>query len=65
MPVHILLTKADKLNFGAAKSALLSVQRQLSADADRVSVQLFSAPKRIGLEELQRQLDAWLSTASP
>jgi GTP-binding protein len=47
MPLHILLTKSDKLAFGAAKNALLAIQRDIHKGwgAD-VSVQLFSAPKR-------------------
>lgn len=61
MPLHILLTKADKLNHGAAKTALLSAQRQMSAYGDYISVQLFSSLKGDGLPALRRQLNAWLS----
>lgn len=54
MPLHILLTKSDKLAFGAAKSALLAIQRDIRKGwGDGVSVQLFSAPKRLGVEEAQ------------
>ena len=60
MPVHILLTKADKLNFGNAKTALLKVQKQIANDDGRISIQLFSALHRTGLEQLQEQLDSWL-----
>lgn len=58
MPVHVLLTKADKLSNGPAKSALLQVQRQTAA---LVSVQLFSALEQRGLEALQERLDEWLA----
>ena len=52
MPLHILLTKADKLAFGAAKNALLKVQKDVRQGwGDGISVQLFSAPKRQGIEE--------------
>jgi len=61
MPVHILLTKADKLGKGPAGSALLKVRDQLAGRAEPVSVQLFSAPKRIGLRELSDLLDIWLA----
>ncbi|MEQ7869070.1 ribosome biogenesis GTP-binding protein YihA/YsxC [Chromohalobacter salexigens] len=61
MPVHILLTKADKLKPGAAKSALLAVRRQLADWEDLVSVQLFSALKRQGVDEARARMDAWLS----
>lgn len=59
MPVHILLTKADKLKRGAAQNVLLSVKRDL-AELANVSVQLFSSLKGTGLEEAQAVLDRWL-----
>jgi len=62
MPVHILLTKADKLNFGTAKGTLLQVQRQ-TGDDGRVTAQLFSALNQTGLEPLQQRLDSWLLSA--
>lgn len=61
MPVHILLTKADKLKRGPASSTLLKVQSQLKAHQDLVSVQLFSALKHTGHEELIQVLDGWLT----
>ncbi len=64
MPVHILLTKADKLKRGPAKATLLKVKKQLSLHGDLISVQLFSAPKRDGLKELERQLRNWLTDDS-
>ena len=64
MPVHILLTKADKLKKGPAKSTLLKVRGQLATHGDMVSVQLFSALKHSGREELVQVLDAWLTDES-
>lgn len=64
MAVHILLTKADKLKPGAAKSSLLEVRRRLREWEDLVSVQLFSALKRQGLDEAQARLDGWLAPES-
>lgn len=62
MPVHVLLTKADKLKRGAAQSILLQVQRELAEHSPEglTSVQLFSAPKGMGVDEVYRVLDAWL-----
>jgi GTP-binding protein len=61
MPVHILLTKADKLSYGPAKSSLLSIQQALSWQYEaQFHVQLFSALKRWGLEEAQARLLSWL-----
>ena len=63
LPVHILLTKADKLKRGPAKSSLLAVDKRLR-DMDPgytlLSVQIFSSLKKIGLVELERQLNNWL-----
>jgi GTP-binding protein len=64
MPVHVLLTKADKLKKGPAKSTLLHVRSELADQADMVSVQLFSAPKKTGLNELCKVLNAWLTDLS-
>jgi GTP-binding protein len=62
MPVHVLLTKADKLKRGAAQNALLQVQRTLKAQAPEglCSVQLFSSLKGTGMAEAYRVLDHWL-----
>ncbi|MFB8830621.1 ribosome biogenesis GTP-binding protein YihA/YsxC [Azotobacter sp. CWF10] len=61
MPMHVLLTKADKLAFGAAKNALLKVRRELHKGwGEGVSIQLFSAPKRQGIEEAHDVLAHWL-----
>lgn len=63
MPVHILLTKADKLKPGAAKNMQQKVRSQLREWEDLVSIQLFSALKRQGLETLTARLDGWLGDA--
>ena len=60
MPVHILLTKADKLKKGPAKNTLLKVEREIVAMESHVSVQMFSALKNQGLEQLQQVLSRWL-----
>ena len=64
MPVHILLTKADKLKRGPASSTLLKVREQLSAQSDLVSVQLFSALKNTGMDELAKKVTTWLTDMS-
>jgi GTP-binding protein len=60
MPIHILLTKADKLKKGAAKNQLLSVQKELQGWGELASVQLFSALKKEGVKEVQAVLNNWL-----
>jgi GTP-binding protein len=54
LPVHVLLTKADKLKRSQASSALLNVKKELG---DRASVQLFSATKRQGVDEAREMLE--------
>ncbi|MGI9291379.1 MAG: ribosome biogenesis GTP-binding protein YihA/YsxC [Gammaproteobacteria bacterium] len=57
VPTHVLLTKADKLKFGAAKNAFLGARKELDAAA---SVQLFSALKKDGVDEGRNVLDQML-----
>ncbi|MEH6589308.1 MAG: ribosome biogenesis GTP-binding protein YihA/YsxC [Halioglobus sp.] len=64
MPVHILLTKSDKLKKGPAKATMLTVQAQLAEHKELVSVQLFSALKHTGHKELIAVLDKWLTDTS-
>jgi len=61
-PVHILLTKADKLAFGQQKNTLFAVQKQLPAYGGEITVQLFSALKKQGLDEVWAKLDGWLAS---
>ncbi len=57
LPVHILLTKADKLKRGQAAKAVLEVRKELG---DRASVQQFSALKRSGEDEAREILEKFL-----
>jgi GTP-binding protein len=63
LPLHVLLTKADKLKRGAANNALLKARKDLQTHADLISLQLFSALKNEGIEMLRKQLDQWLTSA--
>lgn len=60
LPIHLLLTKADKLKRGPAMATLHQVQRSAAGFGAQGGAQLFSALKRSGIEELQAILDAWL-----
>lgn len=59
-PIHVLLTKSDKLSRGAASAALHKVRRELSALGTRVTVQLFSSLKKTGVEEVEQVVGGWL-----
>jgi len=57
LPVHILLTKADKLKKGQAATALLEVKKELG---ERATMQQFSALKRHGEQEARGVLERFL-----
>ncbi|HKL63899.1 MAG TPA: ribosome biogenesis GTP-binding protein YihA/YsxC [Woeseiaceae bacterium] len=59
-PVHVLLTKADKLKRGQAAAELAQVRRELDGAA---TVQLFSALKRQGVAEARERLQEMLGRA--
>jgi GTP-binding protein len=59
LPVHILLTKADKLSRGAAIKTLQLVRSALKA-YPQVSVQLFSSLAKQGIEEAEAVIAGWL-----
>ncbi len=66
MPMHILLTKADKLTFGVGKAALLKTQKDIQKKwGNTATIQLFSSTKRIGIEEAQYVLASWLQLIEP
>lgn len=59
-PVHILLTKADKLSRQQASAQLAEVRNALQSRGTGCSVQLFSSLKRTGIEEVELVLLRWL-----
>ncbi|MBQ7626243.1 MAG: YihA family ribosome biogenesis GTP-binding protein [Rhodocyclaceae bacterium] len=61
-PIHVLLTKSDKLSRGQAAATLQTVRRALreKMPAGQVSVQLFSSLERSGVEEVERTVSGWL-----
>ena len=64
LPVHILLTKSDKLKRGPAQSTLLKVDsflREMDPGVTLLTVQTFSSLKKQGLPQLEAQLNRWLS----
>lgn len=59
-PVHVVLTKADKLSRGAATAQLLSVQQRLKTCTMAIEAQLFSSLRPMGKEILLNKLESWL-----
>ncbi len=64
-PVHVLLTKADKLSREAAQKILRRVEAEVAALAPNTSVQLFSSLKKSGLEQATAVFRAWLDASAP
>lgn len=59
VPIHILLSKADKLKKNPANNAKFKVQKAIKGYSNPVSVQLFSSLNRQGLEEAYSKLGEW------
>jgi GTP-binding protein len=62
-PVHVLLSKSDKLNRQQAGATLRSVDSVLQSVYANSSVQLFSSTRKIGLVEAAAKIQRWFATA--
>jgi GTP-binding protein len=60
LPVHILLTKCDKLNRGPAMTTVQEVAKKLKEQGLTATISLFSALRGIGMEEAADKLGEWL-----
>jgi GTP-binding protein len=60
LPVHVLLTKADKLRRGPALETARAVAHALGEAGIEATVQAFSALKREGIDDAHGILDGWL-----
>jgi len=63
LPVHVLLTKSDKLKKGPASAAVLKVRAALHEINPEFTVQAFTSLKRSGVDEAHARLDAWFGFA--
>jgi GTP-binding protein len=62
-PVHVLLTKSDKLSRQQATATLRAVEKELKEIYPGATAQLFSSPKHQGMEEAERVIGGWLKPA--
>ncbi len=60
LPVHILLTKADKLKKGPASSTLHRVAAEIEDMGIEASLQTFSSHSKSGIDDVHQVLDEWL-----
>ncbi|KVD69961.1 GTP-binding protein [Burkholderia sp. ABCPW 14] len=68
-PIHTLLTKCDKLTRQESINALRATQKGLDAYRDagyagKLTVQLFSALKRTGLDDAHALIESWVRPAA-
>lgn len=63
-PIHVLLTKSDKLSRSEAMKTLAAVRKQLQDNWGNCTVQLFSSLKKQGVEEAEKIIGAWLNPVS-
>lgn len=69
-PIHMLLTKADKLNRQESTQALRTTRTLIdrynkAAGFEQLSVQMFSMLKRVGLEEAHAKIESWILPQVP
>jgi GTP-binding protein len=64
-PTHILLTKADKFTVAEQRRILggaqIELERDYAAHADRIGIQLFSATRKLGLDQAEEAVGGWLA----
>ncbi|SFM47413.1 cell division checkpoint GTPase YihA [Ectothiorhodospira mobilis] len=65
LPLHVLLTKADKLKRGPALNTVQRVARALGEADVEATVQPFSALKGQGVDDARSVLDAWFLGEAP
>jgi len=59
-PIHVLLSKADKLTRQASAQTLKAVRKSLEEMGGQLSVQLFSSLKKTGIDQAEAVLGRWL-----
>ena len=60
-PVHILLTKSDKLSRQQSSKTLLEVRAYLKEHYPNYTVQLFSSLKKLGADEAEAVIAGWFA----
>jgi GTP-binding protein len=58
-PIHVLLTKSDKLSRNQANQTLQAVRKELQSLWSNCTIQLFSSLKKQGVEEAEQVIGQW------
>ena len=64
VPVHILLSKSDKLGQQKAGATLREVNAALARGYTNCTAQLFSSTRKVGIVEAAKKIQRWLSVGS-
>ena len=64
VPVHILLSKSDKLGQQKAGATLREVNATLARDYINCTAQLFSSTRKVGIADAAKKIQRWLSVGS-
>ena len=59
-PIHLLLTKADKLSRSQAQAQLKQIRAAIDRRYAGCTVQLFSSRSKLGIEQAESTIDRWL-----
>jgi len=62
MPMHVLLTKSDKLSRNAGMAVLRKVAAEIGESGGMAEVQLFSALKGVGVDQAREATLRWLNS---
>lgn len=60
IPLHLLLTKADKLSKNEAMKNMFAIRKSIG-ETENVTMQLFSSLTKQGVDELEKQLGGWFN----
>lgn len=60
LPMHLVLTKADKIKKNKINQTLFSVQKDVKEVQTPITVQVFSSETKLGLPELKAKLSEWM-----
>jgi GTP-binding protein len=62
-PIHILLTKSDKLSRQQSTQTLREVKDFLAEHFPQCTAQLFSSLKKVGMDEAEAVIGSWFFAA--
>lgn len=59
IPMHILLTKSDKLSTSQANNTMLKIKKLTSEHKQLISIQTFSSLQKTGVDEAREKITSW------